>query len=59
MKRNVILTPAQKIKFDKLIAQSKFNRIALEILSDKRLSVDSRARKILDLKVKLFGKKIM
>lgn len=57
MKRNVILTPAQKIKFDKLIAQSKFNRIALEILSDKRLSVDSRARKILDLKVKLFGKK--
>ena len=57
MKRNVILTPAQKIKFDKLIAQSKFNRIALEILSDKRISVDSRARKILDLKIKLFGKK--
>ncbi len=57
MKRNVILTPAQKIKFDKLIAQSKFNRIALEILSDKRLSVDSRARKILDLKINLFGRK--
>ena len=57
MKRNVILTPAQKIKFDKLIAQSKFNRIALEILSNKKISVDSRARQILDLKIKLFGKK--
>lgn len=57
MKRNVILTPAQKIKFDKLIAQSKFNRIALEILSNKKISVDSRARQILDLKIKLFGRK--
>ena len=54
--RSVLLTPAQKIKFDKLIAQSKFNRIALEILNNKRLSVDSRARQILDLKIKLFGR---
>jgi len=57
MKRSIILTPAQKIKFDKLIAQSKFNRIALEILNNKKISVDSRARQILDLKIKLFGKK--
>jgi len=57
MKRSIILTPAQKIKFDKLIAQSKFNRISLEILNDKRLSVDSKARQILDLKIKLFGRK--
>jgi len=57
MKRSIILTPAQKIKFDKLIAQSKFNRISLEILNDKRLSVDSKARQILDLKNNLFGRK--
>lgn len=57
MKRNVILTPEQKKKFDKLIAQSKFNRVSLEILNDKRLSVDSKARQILDLKIKLFGRK--
>lgn len=55
--RSVLLTPAQKIKFDKLIAQSKFNRVSLEILNDKRLSVDSKARQILDLKIKLFGRK--
>jgi len=57
MKRSIILTPAQKIKFDKLIAQSKFNRISLEILNDKRLSVDSKARQILYLKNNLFGRK--
>lgn len=56
MRKGIILKPAQKIKFDKLIAQSKFNRIALEILNNKRLSVDSRARQILDLKIKLFGR---
>lgn len=54
--RSVLLTPAQKIKFDKLIAQSKFNRVSLEILNDKRLSTDSKARQILDLKIKLFGR---
>jgi len=57
MKRSIILTPALKIKFDKLIAQSKFNRISLEILNDKKLSVDSKARQILDLKNNLFGRK--
>ena len=55
--RSVLLTPLQKIKFDKLIAQSKFDRVSLEILNNKRLSVDSKARQILDLKIKLFGRK--
>ena len=55
--RSVLLTPLQKIKFDKLIAQSKFNRIALEILNNKKLSAENRARQILDLKIKLFGRK--
>jgi hypothetical protein len=56
MRKNIVLTPEQKIKFDKLIAQSKFNRVSLEILNDKRLSTDSKARQILDLKIKLFGR---
>lgn len=54
--RSVLLTPAQKIKFDKLIAQSRFNRISLEILNNKKLSAENRARQILDLKIKLFGR---
>jgi len=54
--RSVLLTPAQKIKFDKLIAQSKFNRVSLEILNNKKLSAENRARQILDLKIKLFGR---
>ena len=54
--RSVLLTPAQKIKFDKLIAQSKFDRVSLEILNNKKLSAENRARQILDLKIKLFGR---
>lgn len=57
MIKNIILTPTQKVKFDKLIAQSKFNRISLEILNEKRLSAEEKAIKILDLKIKLFGRK--
>lgn len=57
MRKNIILTPTQKVKFDKLIAQSKFNRISLEILNEKRLSAEEKAIKILDLKIKLFGRK--
>ena len=55
--RSVLLTPLQKIKFDKLIAQSKFDRVSLEILNNKKLSAENRARQILDLKIKLFGRK--
>ena len=54
--RSVLLTPLQKIKFDKLIAQSKFDRVSLEILNNKKLSAENRARQILDLKIKLFGR---
>ena len=55
--RSVLPTPLQKIKFDKLIAQSKFDRVSLEILNNKKLSAENRARQILDLKIKLFGRK--
>ena len=56
-RRSLLLTPLQKIKFDKLIAQSKFDRVSLEILNNKKLSAENRARQILDLKIKLFGRK--
>jgi hypothetical protein len=57
MKRNVILTPEQKTKFDKLIAESKFNRLVTDLLANKTTSADAKSRMILELKYKLFGRK--
>jgi hypothetical protein len=54
MKRNVILTPEQKTKFDKLIAESKFNRLVTDLLANKTTSADEKSRLIYALKKKLF-----
>jgi hypothetical protein len=54
MKRNVILTPEQRIKFDKLIAESKFNRLVTDLLANKTTSADEKSRLIYALKKKLF-----
>lgn len=57
MKRKILLTPSQKEKFDKLLKQAKFDRLANVIIRDKRLSADKRAKMIVDLKRKLFNGK--
>lgn len=53
----VILKPAQQKLIDKLIKDKKFTRLSDAILKDKSLSVDSKARYILDLKYKMYGRK--
>ena len=53
----VILKPAQQKLIDKLIKDKKFTRLSDAILKDKRLTVDEKARYILDLKYKLYGRK--
>jgi hypothetical protein len=55
--RSVLLTPAQKIKFDKLILESKFNRLVSGLLADRTTTADAKSRMILELKYKLFGRK--
>jgi hypothetical protein len=55
--RSVLLTPAQKIKFDKLILESKFNRLVGGLLADRTTTADAKSRMILELKYKLFGRK--
>jgi len=52
--RSVSLTPAQKIKFDKLIAESKFNRLVTDLLADKKTTADEKSKLIYALKKKLF-----
>jgi hypothetical protein len=54
MKRNVILTPEQRKKFDKLIAESKFNRLVTDLLKDRTTTADEKSRLIYALKKKLF-----
>ena len=53
----IILKPFQQKLIDKLIKDKKFTRLADAILKDKTISTDSKARYILDLKYKLYGRK--
>ena len=52
----VILKPFQQKLIDKLIKDKKFTRLADAILKDKTISTDSKARHILALKHKMYGK---
>ena len=54
--RGVILTDKQKIKFDKLILENKFNRLVSGLLADRTTTADAKSRMILELKYKLFGR---
>lgn len=55
MKRKILLSPSQKEKFDKLLKQAKFDRLASGIINDKRLSAETRSKMILQLKRKMFN----
>jgi hypothetical protein len=55
VQKKIVLQPAQKLKFDKLINQARFDRLANEIINDKKLTVDERAKLVFQLKQKIFG----
>jgi hypothetical protein len=55
MQKKIVLNPAQKLKFDKLINQSKFDRLANEIINSKKYTLDEKAKLVLKLKYKIFG----
>jgi|Laugresp1bdmlbsn_1035097.scaffolds.fasta_scaffold05569_1 hypothetical protein len=57
MKRKILLTPSQKEKFDKLLKQAKFDRLATAIIKDKRYTAEKRAKMVVDLKRKIFNGK--
>ena len=56
MKRNIILTTEQKAKFEKVIKESKFNRLVAGLIAQKNINVNEKSRLILELKYKMFGK---
>ena len=56
MKRNLILTPEQKAKFERVIQENKFNRLVNDLLSERKISAEEKSRLILKLKQKMFGK---
>jgi hypothetical protein len=53
--KKIVLKPFQKLKFDKLIDQARFDRLANEIINNKKYTVDERAKLVLKLKYKIFG----
>ena len=55
-KINIILKPMQQKQIQKLLKDAKFNRLCDALLNDKTISTDSKARHILALKHKMYGK---
>jgi hypothetical protein len=53
---SVKLKPKQQIQIDKLLKQSKFDRLMKLILNDKSKTVTQRSTLIVELKNKMFGK---
>lgn len=56
MQKKIKITRSQKEKFDKLILQSKFDRLAYALISEPSTSAEEKSKKILKLKQKMFGK---
>lgn len=55
--KKIKITKAQQEKFDALIKQSKFDRLAYGLIAEKGISADDKAKLILKLRNKMFPKK--
>ena len=55
-KINVILKPMQQKQIQKLLKDAKFNRLCDALLNDRNISTDSKAKHILALKHKMYGR---
>ena len=53
---NVKLNPKQQIQIDKLLKQSKFDRLMKLILNDKSKTAIQRSMLIVELKNKMYGR---
>jgi len=54
MKKNISLSPEQKLNIRQLLKQAKFDRLVKGLLADKKLSTDEKAKLVYQLKKKLF-----
>jgi hypothetical protein len=52
---NVKLNPQQQIKIDKLLKQSKFDRLIQLILNDRSKTATQKSMLIVELKKKMYG----
>jgi hypothetical protein len=52
---SVKLTPKQQIQIDKLLKQSKFDRLMQLILNDKSKTATQRSMLMVELKNKMYG----
>jgi hypothetical protein len=53
---SVKLNPKQQIQIDKLLKQSKFDRLMKLILNDKSKTATQRSMLIVELKNKMYGR---